>query len=151
VLDAFDAYPWPGNVRELEGEVVRAAALAQGPEVALSDISPEIRKPAPGAAVAGKGILHVLAGEKSRRAEEALLQAGGCQRGAARMLDMDPSSFRRMCRRLGLPLGPGAPELMDSGGTDERTAQRCQSRRRQPAADSLVQPGRVEPPAEGRR
>lgn len=41
-LDALQGYKWPGNVRELENELRRATALTAGPEIALSDLSPDL-------------------------------------------------------------------------------------------------------------
>jgi DNA-binding NtrC family response regulator len=38
----IDSYPWPGNVRELQNEMERVAAMAEGPELQISDISDRI-------------------------------------------------------------------------------------------------------------
>ncbi len=37
-LDAIDSYPWPGNVRELENRVKRAIIMAEGKQLAASDL-----------------------------------------------------------------------------------------------------------------
>jgi two-component system response regulator HydG len=41
-LEHLCAYGWPGNVRELENVVERAVVLAQGAEVALADLPPQL-------------------------------------------------------------------------------------------------------------
>lgn len=41
------AYPWPGNVRELTNEMERLASLAQGPVVAVWELSEKIKNYAP--------------------------------------------------------------------------------------------------------
>ena len=43
-LEAMRAYSWPGNVRELQHAIDRAAALADGPEIELTDLSPAVRQ-----------------------------------------------------------------------------------------------------------
>ncbi len=36
--------PWPGNVRQLQNEMLRLGALCEGTEVAVKDLSPDLRK-----------------------------------------------------------------------------------------------------------
>ena len=36
------AYQWPGNIRQLQNEMQRVVALAEGPEVQVEDLSPEV-------------------------------------------------------------------------------------------------------------
>jgi len=38
--------PWPGNVRQLQNEMLRLAALCDGPEVRVADLSPDLRSQA---------------------------------------------------------------------------------------------------------
>lgn len=40
---ALVANPWPGNVRQLQNEMQRLVALAEGPEIRVEDLSPELR------------------------------------------------------------------------------------------------------------
>ena len=40
---ALRAAKWPGNVRQLQNEMLRAAALAEGPVVRPADLSAELR------------------------------------------------------------------------------------------------------------
>ena len=41
-IKALCTHPWPGNVRELENSIERAAAVAAGETIQVSDLSPEI-------------------------------------------------------------------------------------------------------------
>jgi DNA-binding NtrC family response regulator len=39
---AIRAFAWPGNVRQLQNEMLRVAALSDGPQVRVRDLSPEV-------------------------------------------------------------------------------------------------------------
>jgi two-component system, NtrC family, response regulator HupR/HoxA len=41
-LDVLTAARWPGNVRQLQNEMLRVTALADGPQVKASELSPEL-------------------------------------------------------------------------------------------------------------
>ncbi|MCC7396362.1 MAG: sigma-54-dependent Fis family transcriptional regulator [Planctomycetes bacterium] len=41
--EALRRGPWPGNVRQLQNEMQRLAALSDGPQVQLAELSPELR------------------------------------------------------------------------------------------------------------
>jgi DNA-binding NtrC family response regulator len=41
-LERLAAYAWPGNVRELENVVERAVVLAQGPEITVAELPPQV-------------------------------------------------------------------------------------------------------------
>ena len=44
-LDRLLDYPWPGNIRELEHAIVRACAVAAGPQVDVEDLPATMREP----------------------------------------------------------------------------------------------------------
>ena len=44
-MKAMLAYPWPGNVRELQNVVERAMVLAEGSEIELEQLPPNVRDP----------------------------------------------------------------------------------------------------------
>ncbi len=46
-LDAMLAHSWPGNVRELRAAVERAVVLCRADQIALRDLPPDVRYPAP--------------------------------------------------------------------------------------------------------
>ncbi|MBK8979217.1 MAG: sigma 54-interacting transcriptional regulator [Planctomycetes bacterium] len=39
---ALAACPWPGNIRQLQNEIQRLVALADGPDIGVEDLSPEL-------------------------------------------------------------------------------------------------------------
>jgi DNA-binding NtrC family response regulator len=41
-LERLAAYNWPGNVRELENVIERAVVLAQGPEITVAELPPQL-------------------------------------------------------------------------------------------------------------
>ncbi|MCA8943983.1 MAG: sigma-54-dependent Fis family transcriptional regulator [Planctomycetes bacterium] len=45
---ALERFSWPGNVRQLQNEIQRLAALADGPQIQLDDLSPAIQASAAG-------------------------------------------------------------------------------------------------------
>jgi transcriptional regulator with PAS, ATPase and Fis domain len=75
-LQALGAYRWPGNVRELRNVVHRAAIVARGPTIEVSDLPDEVR------AVATN---HAPAGGQPRASERAHILAvlGECQGNVA--------------------------------------------------------------------
>ena len=97
----LESYSWPGNVRELQNVMERAAIVAQGELVSLSDmLFPQLATPAATAsrdtslAVVQKAhIIEVL--EKSRWKIEG-------RDGAAAALGLKPSTLRYRMQKLGI-------------------------------------------------
>ena len=104
-LEHAMAYDWPGNVRELENFVERAAILAQGTllEVAEPFFAPSGR-PAPQANVVPRSLETLQDIERSHllRALEQTRWVIEGERGAARVLGLNPSTLRGRLRKLGL-------------------------------------------------
>lgn len=99
VLAALKTYPWPGNVRELKFAVERALCVAQGDEVVVEDLPPEMRG---GSTVAlpDSGSFD----EQVERVERGLLdgalaQKGGRQKDAAQHLGLTYDRFRHLLRK----------------------------------------------------
>jgi DNA-binding NtrC family response regulator len=42
-LEALQTYAWPGNLRELKNQVARASMMAEGKELRLCDLTPEVQ------------------------------------------------------------------------------------------------------------
>ena len=99
------AYAWPGNVRELENVVERAVILSPGPDLvvapeALPAIAPEVLPERPAAADA-------VPLERVERAHiVSVLRRTNWRvdgpRGAARLLNMHPSTLRSRMQKLGI-------------------------------------------------
>jgi formate hydrogenlyase transcriptional activator len=114
VMRRLASYPWPGNIRELQNVVERAVILSPGPSLMLAE---ELRaNPAPpvhGATAKSLSIditpVSRSAGsldEVERRHIESVLQQtnwmieGG--RGAAKILNLNPSTLRSRMQKLGI-------------------------------------------------
>src|SRR5690606_10675223 len=96
-LEALLDHDWPGNVRELRNRIERAAALADGPEIGVVDLFPEMRLDdetlAPPA-----GIEETAREAVRRRVMEALARAGGNRTEAARLLGVSRTTIWKYSR-----------------------------------------------------
>lgn len=127
-LEALKLYPWPGNIRELENAIERAVVLADGPNIAVRDLPPEIsnydeaagtdnratanrpqmarrtRRIVTGQTTSGNitdgGSLEQL-GERDQLVQ-ALRKCAGNKAEAARLLNMPRSTFFSKLRKHGL-------------------------------------------------
>ena len=96
VLGALEAHDWPGNVRELENLLERLLVLSPSGTIELSDL-PAAMRPGRPTGVAG-GLLAM----ERRALEEALAEAKGNKKLAARRLGLHRSTFYAKLRRHGL-------------------------------------------------
>ena len=115
-------YSWPGNVRELQNVIERAMILSPGNTLVLAEelrAAPAVATPI--AATTSKPIEMVPAPsnvgsleEVERRHIESVLNQVSWmiegERGAARILDMNPSTLRSRMQKLGInrPSRPSA-------------------------------------------
>jgi transcriptional regulator of acetoin/glycerol metabolism len=91
---ALTRHTWPGNVRELVSALDYACALAEGPEIGLSDLPPAVLpgpREAAALAPAGDDVL-----------EAALRRRAWNVSAVARDLGLDRSTVHRRMRKLGL-------------------------------------------------
>jgi formate hydrogenlyase transcriptional activator len=110
-MDRLASYTWPGNVRELENVIERAVILSAGPalEVATEMVppaepSPAVRRIASSSTVAppaGRALDDVERSHILAVLESCAWRIEG-PRGAARELNLSPSSLRRRIQKLGL-------------------------------------------------
>jgi DNA-binding NtrC family response regulator len=122
-LERLVSAPWPGNVRELRNAVEHALALARGGTILVDHLPPAVLEASPrplgeldplaqavGAVVertGGRPGLHeelVRAVEKAAIAR-ALELTGGNQVAAAKLLDMNRTTFRKRMEEHGLESG----------------------------------------------
>lgn len=127
-LDRLLAHPWPGNVRDLQNVVERAAILSTGRELVVDwDLGPGVRaaaatrtgaddarhaEPAVAAKPASVGASAVPAHDvlsleemERRHLQSVLRRTRGViegPNGAARLLDLKPSTARFRIRKLGI-------------------------------------------------
>jgi len=122
VLRRLANYSWPGNIRELQNVVERAVILSPGNRLVLAEelrsptLSPtverpeEVRIPQTAAAVApppasASDVNGSLEDVERRHIESVLKQANWMiegKRGAARILEMNPSTLRSRMQKLGI-------------------------------------------------
>ncbi len=91
------AYAWPGNVRELQNAVKHGAALAQPPEVDVSDLPDEIVA-APSPAAGPRDALRPLSEVEREHVLRVLDACGGSQTEAARVLGIARNTLWRKLR-----------------------------------------------------
>jgi len=99
IVEKLQGYPWPGNVRELENVIERAAINSPGPRLRLAD---ELAGPA-----------RTQTSDRLKNLQETetdhilrVLQFTNWRidgaKGAALILDMNPSTLRSRMRKLGI-------------------------------------------------
>jgi formate hydrogenlyase transcriptional activator len=92
-------YSWPGNVRELQNVVERGVVLANGPIIQMSEAMPRSESPASESAVYTLEQIernHIL-----RVLNETKWVIHG-RKGAAEVLDINPSTLRSRMEKLGI-------------------------------------------------
>ena len=113
-LARLSAYQWPGNVRELENAVERALILEQGDTLTFGEIHRSPGTPTPGfpAAAPAPSLppepLPTLDQAMVTHIRRALALCNGRvegEKGAAQMLDINPSTLRKRMKKLGIPFG----------------------------------------------
>lgn len=100
-MDALISYSWPGNVRELQHVIERAVLLCSSSVLQiehLSDLSLEGELGGPHPTTLSAAMRE----EKLRRVRNALMQTGGNQAAAARLLGMSRSNLARLIKRYGI-------------------------------------------------
>ena len=107
VMDTWQAYDWPGNVRELENTVERALIISQGKQLELGDWLPRDSISRKDEISTKSDASHISTLEESEREyiiavlEMTDWQVRG-EKGAAKILDINPSTLESRMRKLGI-------------------------------------------------
>ena len=110
-LERLMAYHWPGNVRELENAVERALILSRGEALVFDDIAPKTEK-IPGDRIVPQSLpvpetldLNAMNCRHIRRILDLCKGRVEGENGAAKRLNIHPSTLRKRMRKLGIPFG----------------------------------------------
>jgi DNA-binding NtrC family response regulator len=101
-MDRATAYDWPGNIRELENVVERALIMSRGPMLDGADLLSPASAQAPAAPEPVDASLEEMERAHIRRVLEATRWVIEGDRGAARILGLNPSTLRGRMRKLGI-------------------------------------------------
>ena len=109
----FEAYAWPGNVRELQNVIERAVVLSTGPVLVVDErvLPAAEERPAPRGVRAAATLNEDVSLEEFERRhilgvlEQTQWRIEG-ERGAARLLELQPSTLRSRMRKLGIARPP---------------------------------------------
>jgi transcriptional regulator with GAF, ATPase, and Fis domain len=110
-LDRLMRYGWPGNVRELENAVERALIINKGGPLEFSDIGSPKREAPPAGKELTSGRLEETAELDlviTRHIQKTLSRCHGRiegEKGAAKLLKVNPSTLTKRMRKLGIPFG----------------------------------------------
>ncbi|QTA87612.1 sigma-54 interaction domain-containing protein [Desulfonema magnum] len=110
-LDRLMAYHWPGNIRELENTVERSLILNPGDVLLFKEVSARVKS-----AFTMRNVHNHMKTEESMELDavmsghirRVLDMCGGRvegERGAARVLNIHPSTLRKRMKKLGIPFG----------------------------------------------
>src|SRR5262249_32875160 len=116
-LEVLSAHAWPGNIRDLQNTIERAAVLATGPTLIVDwDLgpahipaprpveTPPVSSPSNASSEASAGCQTLESIERSHILSTLRQTRGVIEgpKGAARLLDMKPSTVRFRMKKLGI-------------------------------------------------
>jgi transcriptional regulator with GAF, ATPase, and Fis domain len=106
-LDSLMAYDWPGNVRELENAVERALILSKGDTLIFPDLEqPRVDDKGANVHIEEKALnLDAAMAEHIRTALKMTNGRVDGDRGAAKLLGINPRTLRHRMKKLGVPFG----------------------------------------------
>ncbi|MFA6412216.1 MAG: sigma 54-interacting transcriptional regulator [Syntrophales bacterium] len=111
-IDKLMHYHWPGNVRELQNAIERALILSKERPLDFVDLGEIGRKTTISSIQTDDEDSFGLEQVVSKRIMRALEMTGGRvggEKGAAKLLKMNPSTLRTKMRKLGIPFGRKIP------------------------------------------
>ena len=107
-IDRLMRYSWPGNVRELQNVVERAIILRSGQPLSFDDLGEAaLKKLSVKSRIDEEDVLSLdqLVERRIRRALEMADGQVGGEKGAASLLQINPSTLRKKMRKLQIPFG----------------------------------------------
>jgi two-component system response regulator HydG len=119
-LDSLAAHAWPGNVRELENLVERMVVLCRKGRIGWDDLPADLRQGKSVPTQVEEGTLQDL---ERHRIAEALRQAGGNKKLAAKHLGIHRSTLYAKMRRYGLEGNGNGNGSHDPSRDNEETSE----------------------------
>lgn len=119
-IDTLMNYDWPGNVRELQNTVERAIILCKGKPLVFGDLIGTPDRTMPTVPVMNPKDVCGLDQSVSQHVSQLIMRAlemtngrVGGEKGAAKLLNINPSTLRSKMRKLHIPFGrkTGAKQL----------------------------------------
>jgi transcriptional regulator with GAF, ATPase, and Fis domain len=109
-MDRLISYSWPGNVRELENAVERELIISNGKPLAFDNIVPSPQGVAQNDTPDLNSVpdLNEVMARHIRKVLEMCNGKVEGKDGAARLLNINPSTLRQRMRKLGIPFGRNA-------------------------------------------
>jgi len=107
-IDKLMGYSWPGNIRELQNAVERALILKKGNLIVFDGLGEAAGRAMPIMHPKGDPDINGLNQVISRYILQTLEATGGRvggEKGAAKLLNMNPSTLRTKMKKLGIPFG----------------------------------------------
>jgi DNA-binding NtrC family response regulator len=105
-IERASGYDWPGNVRELENVIERAMIMSRGPMLDGAALLSAGSHHVPAAASRIEATLEEMERAHIRRVLEGTRWVIEGDRGAARILGLNPSTLRGRLRKLGIRKSP---------------------------------------------
>jgi two-component system response regulator PilR (NtrC family) len=115
-LDRLGEYDWPGNVRELENTIERAVVLCTGRQIDVDLIPDQVAAhpppETPEVVIPPEGIhfREVIVGHEKKYVEAALEAAGGVQKKAAELLNINATTLHEMMKRYDIRVRKREPD-----------------------------------------
>jgi len=106
-IDRLMNYHWPGNARELQNAVERALILSKGDPLVFDDLGdmPKRMTATPEQSDGDSLLLDQVISRHIMRVLEITDGQVGGKNGAAKLLGLNPSTFRQKMRKLNIPFG----------------------------------------------
>jgi len=107
-LDRLLSYHWPGNVRQLENAVERALILCEGKPLRPNDIAslPAVLSQTGSELISQQPLsMDEVNAQHIRKVLQITSGRMEGKEGAAKLLGINPGTFRHRMKKLGIPLG----------------------------------------------
>jgi len=117
LTSALVSYDWPGNVRELQNVIERSLILAEGHQLRVTDLPPELKPLAVSSEVPGGSFHEAVRCFKREMVLAALRAHSGNKLRAARELHISRCYLHRLLNHFGISCSGGAPSASDDPAT----------------------------------